>query len=138
VVFSTTLYRENRALREETFAASSAVTRFVPLETLRGATDVEITAPPADELTLLLVDSGPTPYDFYRGELTRRDGASQLVWRATGLDRTPDGSAVGIGVPGRMLTPGDYEVSVDGRMNDWPAERLEAVARVQLRVVARQ
>ena len=138
VVFSATLYRENRALREQAFAPGSIVTRFVMLETLRGAAETPIAAPPADEFTVLFVDAGPMPYDSYRAELARGDGASlQTIWSAGGLEPTPDG-AIGIGVPGRMLTPGRYEASVAARMNDWPPERFDEVARVAIRVVARE
>jgi hypothetical protein len=138
VVLSGTLYRENRALREETFAVGSAVTRLVPLVALRGANEIEVSAPAAAEWTVLLVDAGPTPYDSYRATLVRREGApAQTIWSAGGLEPTPDG-AIGIGVPGRMLTPGSYDAMVEARLNDWSAERFEEVVRVSLRVVARE
>ena len=137
-VFSTMLYRENLTLREQTFAASSTVTRFVTLETLRGGAEIEFVAPPAEEFIMLLVDAGPTRYDAYRAELLRIEAASpQTIWSADGLEPTRDGE-IGIGVPGRMLTPGRYEASVRARMNDWPPERSDEVARVPVRVVARE
>ena len=139
VVFSTVMYRENQALREQTLLVDSTVTRFETLETLRGGNEKEIPAPDPAELVLLFVDAGPTRYDSYRGELVRLDGAStQTIWSAGGLEPTSYG-AIGIGVvPGRRLTPGSYEASVHARMNTSPPERFDEIARVRFRVVARE
>jgi hypothetical protein len=132
--FSTLLYRENRELRDGGMFAS---TRFVSLESVRGANEATIREPEDDEFVVLLLDSGVTAYDTYRAVLTRRLGASsEDVW--SGADLTPQlGGSVPIGLPGRILRPGDYEARLEGRMNDWPVDRFEAISRTPLTVVAR-
>jgi len=138
VGFSTILYRENRTLREDSLSSTSMITRYVPLESVRGGNVTTIEAPEQDELTVLLLDAGIVAYDTYRAVLTRADGAeSEEIWRRADLAREL-GETISIGVPGRTLRPGSYEARLEGRMNDWPAERFEEVsARTPLTVVPR-
>jgi hypothetical protein len=134
--FSTVLYQENRELREGT-GTTFARTRFVTLEAVRGASDTTVREPDDDEFIVLLLDSGVAEYDTYRAVLTRRLGASsEDIW--SGADLTPElGGSIPIGLPGRILRPGDYEARLEGRMNDWPADRFEEISRTPLTVVAR-
>ena len=137
LAFSTVLYRENRNLREGAFPTTAAITRFVAIDAVRGANTVTIREPEDDEWTALLLDAGPTEYDTYRGALARRLGEqSEVIW--TRADLTPElGGTIVIGVPGRFLRPGSYDVRLEGRMNDWSAERFEEIARMDLAVTAR-
>ena len=135
--FSTVLYRENRDLRDGALSPTPAITRFVALDSVRGGNATTIREPDEDEWTVLLLDAGPTEYDIYRAMLTRRVGErSEEIWSRA--DLAPQlGESISIGVPGRLLRPGDYETRLEGRMDDWPAERFDEIGRTQLTVVAR-
>jgi hypothetical protein len=135
VGFSAMLLREVTELRRDNFAQTSPSTRLVRLEALRGGDAPEISAPAPDELTVLQLDSGVVAYDTYRGTLTRRAGdRSETVWSRADLVASDD--TILISVAGRTLPPGDYEARLEGRMNDWPAERFVEITRMDLRVVA--
>jgi hypothetical protein len=135
--FSTLMYRENRALREEGLAMTSAVTRFVPLESVRGTSAVTIREPEDDEWTVLLLDAGLTEYDSYRATLTRGLAEqSEEIWSRADLTPQLEGR-VSIGIPGSILRPGTYEARLEGRMNGGPPDRFEEISRAQLTVVAR-
>jgi hypothetical protein len=136
--FSAMLYRENLELRESGISQTFERTRLVRLEALRGGNDREIPAPQPDERTVLQLDVGTVAYDTYRGTVMRRSGDQfETIWRRADLVAEPDGVTVLIGVPGRDLQPGTYEALLEGRMNEWPAERFDEITRVGLRVVPR-
>lgn len=135
LAFSGALYRQNLSLREQSFAWGSATTRVVPIVSLRGA-PYAISAPAEDELTVLSLDSGAVAYDLYRAVLERRGSAGpEEIWSRADLVPTPDGTIL-VG-SGRALGPGEYEVLLEGRMDDWPAERFEEVSSTRLTVAPR-
>jgi hypothetical protein len=135
--FSAMLYRENVDLRETGISQTFEQTRLVRLEALRGGNVTEISAPEADERIVLQLDAGIVAYDTYRGALMRRDGDEfETIWSRADVPAQPDETVL-IGVPGRALLPGNYEARLEGRMNDWPAERFDEISRTELRVVPR-
>jgi hypothetical protein len=135
--FSAMLYRENVDLRGVGVSQVSERTRLVRLEALRGGNVAEISAPETDERIVLQLDAGTVAYDTYRGTLMRRDGDQfETIWSRADLVTQPEETVL-IGVPGRALLPGNYEARLDGRMNDWPAERFDEISRLDLRVVPR-
>jgi hypothetical protein len=137
LTFSTVVYRENRTLREDGVSATSMIPRLVALESVRGGNVISIPTPERDELIVLQLDAGLVAYDTYRGVLTRRDGEqSEEIWSRADLVQQPN-ETIWIGVRGRALPPGEYEVRLEGRMNDWPAERFEDIATTRLTVVPR-
>ena len=137
LVFSTTLYRENQSLRDRSFSAGSAITRVVFLEAVRGASAMTIPAAEDDEWTALHLDAAFAEYDSYRAVLARRDGDRLTeVWNRAGL-RLVLGETIAIVLPGRELPPGSYEARLEGRMDEWPAERFDGISIVQMTVVPR-
>lgn len=138
VMLSGVLYVQNRGLREQSGSmAASAVTRLLPLVTVRGDADVNVVdRPEADELVVFLVDAGFTDYDEYRAVVFRvGDGEAVTVREASGLIRTDD-DWLPVSVPGSLLTEGDYEIVIEGRMSDWPTGReAEQISRTPLRIV---
>lgn len=137
LVVSGTLYRENLGLRQwEGIAAGSAVTRIVPVFAVRSDDASLVAAPADDEWTVLEVDPG-VDYDSYRVVVTRLgDQGAEELYRRDGL--TPHQDVLAIGMWGRLLTPGDYEIAIDARMNDWPQARgFEPISRIPVRVGAR-
>jgi hypothetical protein len=130
-IFSGVTYLENQSLRHSTDGfAASAPTRLVPLFTVRGDSATTISRPSPDEWTVLVADPGFTDYDRYEATVSKRsDTSSEQVLRLDGLAPSYDGQ-LAIGMPGRLLESGDYSVEIDGRMNDWPADRQsESAAR---------
>jgi hypothetical protein len=137
VGFSAMLYRENVDLRETGISQSFERTRLVRIDAVRGDNVTEIPAPEPDERTVLQLDAGLVAYDTYRGALLRRNGDQfETIWSRADLAAEPDETVL-IGVPGRALPPGNYEARLEGRMNDWPAERFDEITRTDLRVVPR-
>jgi hypothetical protein len=68
-----------------------------------------------------------------------RSGAqgSTAIWSAAGLVAEYE-DQVAIGMPGRLLTPGDYTIAIEGRMKDWPAARAsEPVEQLTVKIVPR-
>jgi hypothetical protein len=135
---STMLYLENLDLRGASLSQTSERTRLVRLEVLRGGNGIEISAPDSDERTVLQLDTGGiVAYDTYRAALVRRDGDQfETIWSRADLVPEPDDTVL-ISVPGRALQPGNYETRLEGRMNEWPAERFEQITRMDLTVVPR-
>ena len=131
------LYRENLSLREgQQLTAGVTTPRLLPIITVRGDPQTVLEAPSENDWVVLLVDPGFTPRDSYRAVLSRRSerGLAE-IWRADGL--TPEyQDQLAIGMPGSLLPPGEYELELTGRMNDWPAERSEPVSRTAITIEA--
>jgi len=130
------LYRENAALREGQILSAGVNTRLLPVLTLRGDPETTLEAPAEDDWAVLLVDPGFTQHDSYRAVVTRISAQqSAEVWSVGGLEPEYQ-DQLAIGLPGRLLMPGQYEIAITGRMNDWPADRAEPVSQIPLRIVA--
>ena len=130
------LYRENLSLREGQQLTAGVTTRILPIITVRGDPQTVLEAPSENDWVVLLVDPGFMPHDSYRAVLSRRSerGLAE-IWSADGL--TPEyQDQLAIGMPGSLLPPGEYELELAGRMNDWPAERSEPVSRTAIRIDA--
>lgn len=141
VTLSGTLYLENRSMRDGGLEArfeGSGVTRLLPLVTVRGDDVNEVARPETGEWVVFLVDAGFTEYDEYRAVVSRRTPAgNESVRQLEGLVPTYDGM-LPIGLPGGLLAPGDYEILVEGRMADWPADReSDPIGRTPLRIAER-
>lgn len=126
------LYVQNQALQSAGFSAARH-TRVLPLVAVRGGGDANvITAPAADEWTVLLLDTGFADYDVFSAELLRAGSGEELL-RLDGMAAT-DGT-VAFGMPGSVLSPGNYDVRLEGGRRDWPAGRaLDELSRTRLTV----
>ena len=84
---------------------------------------------------ILLVDPGLQEYSSFRATITRdAAGAEQVVQQLNDLHPSYQ-SLLAVGVSGRLLSPGEYEVQIEGLMDDWESGRaLDAVNRVPFRV----
>jgi hypothetical protein len=137
LAFSSYLFVENRALRDGSSATAvdlASGARLVPLLAVRGGDANSIEAAATNDWTVLLLDPGFTPYDRYRAALVRRDGAELLS--VDGLTPSYEG-LLAVLVPSRVLTPGDYDVVLSGRMRDWPEQRAaDDLGRTALTVTA--
>ncbi len=118
LTFSSYLFVENRELRSENVAPA----RVVPLLAVRGDAPISIEAAATNDRTVLLVDPA-FPYDRYRATVVRRsDATATEVLSVDGLTPSYEGQ-LGVTMPSRLLTPGEYEVVLAGRMRDWPEQR---------------
>jgi hypothetical protein len=136
LVLSGTLYRENENLRG-LLAGSPTTTRLLPVITVRGDPESVLEAPCETDWAVLLVDPGFTAHDTYRAVVSRRsEQGSTEIWSAAGL--TPDyQDQLALGMQGRLLTPGEYDIEITGRMRDWPPERAsEPVTSNRVRIAA--
>jgi hypothetical protein len=123
VLVSVGLLVQNQTLRENAnLSGDAAITRLVPLLAVRGVAPAEMDAPGPDEWIVFLLDAAFTEYDDYRATLTRRGSPPRTVRRLDGLAPSYDGY-IALGLSGRTLSSGDYEVLLEGRMRDWPADR---------------
>jgi hypothetical protein len=132
------LYMQNRGLEggSESQLVAASNMRLLPLVSVRGANDANvIAAPAAEEWVVLLLDAGFTDYDHYRATVVRRD-ADETLLRVDEMTPTYEG-LLALGMPGRALAPGDYEVRLEGGRRDWPADRaLDELTRTPLTVEA--
>jgi hypothetical protein len=135
------LYLQNRVLQSSgpTPLTAATHTRLLPLVSVRGADNANVlVAPPPDEWIVLLLDAGFADYDRYRAMLVRRDrNAEQELLRLDGMTPTYEG-LLAVGVPGRMLAVGEYEIRLQAGRADWPIGRdLDELSRTSLRVTPR-
>ena len=119
------LYQQVRELRN-----GLADARLVPLVAVRGDA-AEINSLQVTERSgtiVLLVDPGPKTFAGFQVIVTR--GPGDLIWERGGL-RPGYLDLLAIGIPARVLTPGDYEVLVQGEQ---PEGGLVDAARLAFRV----
>jgi hypothetical protein len=126
------LLAENAALRSEGVAVASGG-RVIPLLAVRGGEPNRVEAAATNDWTVLLLDPF-IPYDRYGATLVRRGGSELLA--VDGLTPSYE-SQLAVVVPSRLLTPGDYDVILTGRMRDWPEQRAsDDLGRTQFTVTA--
>ena len=131
------LFVENQALRGDDVTADAAPGRVVPLLTVRGDEPNRIDAATSSDWTVLLLDPGFTLYERYRATLVRRGAAeAAALLSVDGLTPSYEGQ-LAVVVPSGLLTPGDYDVVLTGRMRDWPEQRAsDSLGRTALTVNA--
>jgi hypothetical protein len=135
------LYLQNRVLQSSgpTPLTAATHTRLLPLVSVRGPDNANVlVAPPPDEWIVLLLDAGFADYDHDRAMLVRRDrNAEQELLRLDGMTPTYEG-LLAVGVPGRMLAAGEYEIRLQAGRADWPIGRdLDELSRTSLLVTHR-
>lgn len=137
LMFSGWLYQDKQRL-EEIVAGGPAQTRVFGLDMVRAAdTYPPLPAPPADEWIVLLLplNGDQLDYDIYGASLREVDGDT-VSWQADGL-RPDFQESLSLGLPGRVLQPGEYEIRVTARLADWPESRESIeVSRGKLPVIA--
>jgi hypothetical protein len=135
VLFAASMYRQNQSLEAELATSASAPTLVQALYTVRSAPDhdpVNVVTPLQGGQVVLLVDPGFETYDAYRGTLFRMsDGdRAEPVHRLEGLQPGYE-EMLALGLPARLLSPGRYEIHIEGRVGDSAgAPRYEPVNRL--------
>lgn len=130
LVFSGLVYQENQRLTGEGLSAGSA-SRLEPIFAVRGAADGRTISSGVDgESVVLLLDPGPTGHASYRATVNRlTSGVPEEVVRISALEPGFQ-DYLAVSIPGGLLTEGEYQVLIEGRMAEWPAEQYEEVTRL--------
>lgn len=140
LVVSGGLYLQNIALSERSATGSATPVQIVALETVRGVASDE----PFNVLNIsepggrfvLMVDPGFEPYSHFRATITRI-GNGDTKERVLQLDDLQPGyeEMLALSLSSSLLTPGDYEVRVEGWRSEWPQNQdFEPANRVTFRV----
>jgi hypothetical protein len=131
------LYLQNMELKSAGAGQSGAsAARVLDLVTVRGAGGTNaVTAPAANEWTVLRLDTAFADYDVFSAALLRAGTVDELV-HVDGLAAS-DG-LVSFGLPGSALPVGSYEIRLAGGKRDWPTSRaLDELSRTSLLVTPR-
>jgi hypothetical protein len=127
------LYLENVRLQSAEGTLLARPAQVLPLVSVRGAGQPNvITAPAADEWTVLLVDTGFADYEQFNAALRRADDGEEIL-RLDGIVAR-DGT-VAFGMPGSVLEAGRYEVVLEGDRFDATVGRaVDELSRTPLTV----
>jgi hypothetical protein len=132
LTLSGVLVVENRRLEQA--GSDAAAARILTLVSVRGSDAANrIDTPRAGEISVLAFDAGFGDYADYRVTLTRAGDAADPLVQLGGLVPSYDGE-ISIGVPSSALTPGNYEISLEGRGSAADGA-FEPVTRIPLTVV---
>jgi len=139
LIVSGLLYVDNRSMRN-TGLIDSPIATFDQLISVRGAQSPnELSRPAENEIRNLLVDVGFEPFDSYRARVVRLDSSERSVIYDRADLAASIYDSVAVPLPGPLLVPGEYEISLAGRMDGWAADRpSEPVTSMRFTVVAAQ
>ena len=121
---SSVLLQKNAHLSE--FDSNRAVpTEIIPLVSVRGAAGNELNTLPlgdAPRQFVMMIDPGFEPYSHYRATVYQLDSAKEpaMLWQ---VDEMLPGyeDMLALSVPSSVLNPGDYEIQLEGWLDEWPA-----------------
>jgi hypothetical protein len=121
---------------------SISPTQIVPLVSVRGApgdpsvNTLRIGA--GNEQMVLMLDPGFEQYSHYRASVFRLQAGSEpaQVMQVDGLQPGYE-EMLALALSARALVPGDYQVTIEGWREEWPADHaFDRIDTVPLRVVA--
>ncbi len=121
---SSVLLQKNAHLSE--FDSNRAIpTEIIPLVSVRGAAGNELNTLPlgdAPKQFVLMLDPGFETYSHYRATVYQLDAAKEpaMLWQ---VDEMLPGyeDMLALSVPSSVLNPGDYEIQLEGWLDEWPA-----------------
>ena len=121
---SSVLLQKNAHLSE--FGSNQAIpTEIIPLVSVRGAAGNDLNTLPLGDTPkqfVLMIDPGFETYSHYRATVYRLDSAKEpaMLWQ---VDEMLPGyeDMLALSVPSSVLNPGDYEIQLEGWLDEWPA-----------------
>ena len=122
---SSILLQKNVALSE--LDSNRAVpTEIIPLVSVRGVAGSELNTLPLGDTPkqfVMMIDPGYESYSHYRATVFRLDPAEKpaMLWQ---VDEMLPGyeDMLALSVPSSVLSPGDYEIQVEGWLDEWPSD----------------
>jgi hypothetical protein len=129
---SSILLQKNAHLSE--FGSNRAIpTDIIPLISVRGVAGSELNTLPLGNTPkqfVLMIDPGFESYSHYRATVYRLDPVEKPAMLRQ-VDEMMPGyeDMLALSLPSSVLSPGDYEVQLEGWLDEWPAnhgfERLD-------------
>ena len=122
---SSVLLQKNAHLSE--FDSNQAVpTEIIPLVSVRGVAGSDLNTLPlgdAPKQFVMMIDPGFESYSHYRTTVYRLDPVKKpaMLWQ---VDEMLPGyeDMLALSLPSSVLSPGDYEIQLEGWLDDWPAD----------------
>ena len=122
---SSALLQKNARLSE--FDSGRAVpTEIIPLISVRGVAGSDLNTLPlgdAPKQFVMMIDPGFESYSHYRATVYRLNSAGEpaMLWQVDGMLPGYE-DMLALGVPSSVLSPGDYEIQLEGWLDEWPAD----------------
>ena len=122
---SSTLLQKNARLSEMD-SGWAVPTEIIPLVSVRGVTGSELNTLSLGEAPkrfVMMLDPGFESYSHYRATVYQLDPAYEpaMLWQ---VDEMLPGyeDMLALGVPSSVLSPGDFEIQLEGWQDEWPAD----------------
>ena len=121
---STVLLQKNAHLSD--YGSIQAVpTEIIPLVSVRGVAGNDLNTLPlgdAPKQFVMMIDPGYEAYSHYRATVFRLDSAEEPAMLLQVDDMLPGyEDMLALSVPSSVLSPGDYEIQLEGWLDEWPA-----------------
>ena len=122
---SSSLLQKNATLSEMD-SGWAVPSEIIPLVSVRGVAGSELNTlslGDAPKRFVMMLDPGFEPYSHYRATVYRLDPAEEpaVLWQ---VDRMLPGyeDMLALGMPSSVLSPGDFEIQLEGWQDEWPAD----------------
>ena len=122
---SSALLQKNARLSEmdSTWAVP---TEIIPLVSVRGVAGSELNTLSLGVVPkrfVMMLDPGFESYSHYRATVYRLDPAKQpaILWQVDGMLPGYE-DMLALGVPSSVLSPGNFEIQIEGWQDEWPAD----------------
>jgi len=122
---SSSLLQKNATLSEMD-SGWAVPSEIIPLVSVRGVAGSELNTlslGDAPKRFVMMLDPGFEPYSHYRATVYRLDPAEEpaVLWQ---IDRMLPGyeDMLALGMPSSVLSPGDFEIQLEGWQDEWPAD----------------
>lgn len=125
LVVSSVLLQKNAQLTE--FASNQALpTEIIPLVSVRSATGGELNTLSLGDTPrqfVMMLDPGFEPYSHYRATVYKLDSAKEPAMLMQVDEMLPGyEDMLALGVPSSILSPGNFEIQLEGWQAEWPAD----------------
>lgn len=122
---SSSLLQKNATLSEMD-SGWAVPTEIIPLVSVRGVAGSELNTlslGDAPKRFVMMLDPGFEPYSHYRATVYRLDPAEEpaVLWQVDGMLPGYE-DMLALGMPSSVLSPGDFEIQLEGWQDEWPAD----------------
>jgi hypothetical protein len=122
---SSVLLQKNAHL-SEFVSDRGAPTEIIPLVSVRGVSGSELntlTLGDTPKQFVMMLDPGFEPFSYYRSTVYRLNPAKEptMLWQVDEMLVGYD-EMLALTVPSSILSPGNYEIQLEGWLDEWPAD----------------